>query len=217
MIRKAARMIFLLIAMSSPALAGVFPACLPSNPGTSTESIIASHYIADQELLARLVYAEAWSTGFPDDQAVYDGIAWGVINRVRLGEYAQNFQHTYGRGVRGVIFKKGQFNPAISKRSPFAKGFLCPDHPGRWGMAKSAAEKAVKGEGNPFIRTPWEKRNGLSLVVHFYYPQSIQAKGPFAPWERSKSLQFIGDVLIDGRQLPARIVRFYRIYAPDKD
>jgi len=38
----------------------------------------------DEELLARLVYAEARSTGFADDPRVARGIAWGAINRVRL-------------------------------------------------------------------------------------------------------------------------------------
>ena len=173
--------------------------------------------ISDQQLLARLVYAEGLSTGFADDQLVYDAIAWGVMNRVRLGESSQSMRRTYGQGIHGVIFKKGQFNPAVSRKSPFSKAFLCPDHAKHWSMSKSAAEKAFKGVNNPFIQTSWEKRNGLSLVVNFYYPNSTQAKGPLAPWEGNKSLSFIDNIQINGKILSANTFRFYRLKFPPKD
>jgi hypothetical protein len=190
---------------------------LLSDPKASVESIIAGKNTSDQELLTRLVYAEGLSTGFADDQSVYDAIAWGVMNRVRLGESSQSMQRAYGQGIHGVIFKKGQFNPAVSKRSPFSKAFLCPDHAKHWIMARDGAERAISGLNNPFIQTPWEKQNGLSLVVNFYYPKSIQAKGKLAPWEGSKSLSFIGDVLIDGKSLLANSIRFYRLNFPPTD
>lgn len=82
-------------------------------------------------------------------------------------------------------------------------------------MAGHAARKAVAGRDNPFIQTTWEKEHGLSLATGFYYPQSIQAKSPFAPWENSRALSFIGDVTIDGAVLSSRKVRFYRLtFAP---
>jgi len=115
------------------------------------------------------------------------------------------------------LTKKGQFNPAVSRRSPFSKAFLCPDHAQHWRMAKEAAGKAIRGRRNPFIQTPWEKRYNLSLVVNFYYPRSIQAKGKLAPWESNKSLTFIGDIIIDGKTLPADRIRFYRLSYPPTD
>ncbi len=184
---------------------------------TGLKAVVALHQVNDHELLARVVYAEGLSTGFGDDQLVYDAIAWGVMNRVRLGDSSHKMQLVYGQGVKGVIFKKGQFNPAISGKSPFSKSFLCPDHSGHWRMAKTAAERAIKGTGNPFIQTPWEKQHNLSLVVNFYYPKSSQAKGPFAPWEGSKSLRFTGDITMDGNILPASKIRFYRLSHSSED
>ncbi|MFA6999995.1 MAG: hypothetical protein WC241_02650 [Candidatus Paceibacterota bacterium] len=217
MTKNAVRAIFLFLVLSNSAFAEGVPACLSSDPKACVESIITAKNISDQELLARLVYAEGLSTGFADDQLVYDAIAWGVMNRMRLGESSQSMRRAYGQGIQGVIFKKGQFNPAISKRSPFSKAFICPDHTGHWRMAKAAAENAIRGANNPFIQTPWEKQNSMSLVVNFYYPQSTQAKGTLAPWEGNKSLSFVGDILIDGKVLSANRIRFYRLNYPPVD
>jgi len=217
MLQHIAGIIILLLSTSNISCAEALPACLSPNSGTSTESLIAFHSISDQELLTRLVYAESLSTGFGDDHLVYDSIAWGVMNRVRLGERSRSMQRAYGLGIHGVIFKKGQFNPAISKKSAFSKEFHCPRHAARWNMARKASETSIKGEDNPFIQTPWEKRNGLSLVVNFYYPHSTQAKGRFAPWEGNKSLIFIGDVRFGSNTLPALRIRFYRLKYPPTD
>ena len=217
MLHNVVSILFLLLILSSISFAEGIPSCLSPDAKKIAESIIASNPISDHELLARVVYAEGLSTGFGDDQLVYNAIAWGVMNRVRLGERSQSMQRVYGLGIRGVIFKKGQFNPAISKSSPFSTAFLCPDHTSRWRMARNAAESAIIGAGNPFIQTFWEKRNHLSLVVNFYYPQSVQAKGRFAPWEGSKSLKFIGDLLMGDKLLSAERIRFYRLHYPPTD
>lgn len=209
--------LFLMLIVTNTAFAEDIPTCLSADAKTNVESIIASHPIHDHELLARLVYAESLSTGFRDDQLVYNAIAWGVMNRVRLGEASPSMRRAFGVGIRGVIFKKGQFNPAISKRSPFSKAFLCPDHTRHWNMARSAAETTLNGTDNPFIQTSWEKQNNLSLVVNFYYPQSVQAKGRRAPWEGNKSLTFIGNVLIGDKTLSAKRIRFYRLQYPPTD
>jgi hypothetical protein len=136
------------------------------------------------------------------------------MNRVRLAASCPMAQQAYGRGIPGVIFKKGQFNPAVSGKSPFSKEFLCPSSISRWHMAGKAARQALTCRDNPFIQTPWEKAHGLSLVVNFYYPQSIQAKAPLAPWENSSALQYIGDVRIGDTLLSAQKIRFYRLTAP---
>jgi hypothetical protein len=80
-----------------------------------------------------------------------------------------------------------------------------------------AAGAALGGQDNPFIQTPWEQRNGRSLVVNFYYPQSSQARGPLAPWEGSRALRFIGDPSARVSLPPAERIRFYRLARPPGD
>jgi hypothetical protein len=207
-------MIALLFAWA--AAAQDLPRCLPRAPEQLPRDAVPAD-VTDAELLARLVIAEATSTGFPDDPLVHLAIAWGAMNRVRLAEISASAARSYGRGVRGVIFHPSQFNPAVSARSPFAQVFLCPADPHRWAMASAAAQVASRGEANPFLTTDWERAHGRSLVVHFYYPQSIQARGPLAPWESSAQLRFLGDVTLPGGALSAARVRFYRLTSPPYD
>lgn len=193
------------------------PACLSLNQASSIEASVMKGSPGTTELLARLAYAEGRSTGFPEDPLVYQGIAWGVTNRVRLGEASPQMRRRYGDGLRGVIFRKGQFNPALSPRSPYSADFLCPKHDSSWRRAIAAATTALRGAGNPFIQTDWERAHGLSLVVNFYYPASTQAKGPLAPWEASAELGLIGPVAIDGGLLQPERIRFYRLRQPPGD
>lgn len=169
------------------------------------------------ELLGRLAHAEGRSTGHPADPLVYEAIAWGVMNRVRLGERSKSLRQRYGDGIAGVIFRKGQFNPAVSPRSPFSRELLCPSDDESWRLAAAGAAAALRGTDNPFVRTDWERRHGLSLVVSFYYPQSVQARGPLAPWEGDAGLRFIGDLTLAGGVLPAERIRFYRLATPPRD
>jgi hypothetical protein len=196
--------------------AGV-PKCLQRDASETVEYVAAKARLSSKELLARLVYAEALSTGIGDDPLVHEAIAWGVMNRVRLAERSESMKKAYGSGVTGVIFRRGQFNPAVSPKSPFSKDFLCPKERALWRPAAEAAGKAMAGEKNPFIQTAWEQENRLSLVVNFYYPKSVQAKGPHAPWEGSGELEFIGDVPIGDKLLPAEHIRFYRLSGPPSD
>jgi hypothetical protein len=193
------------------------PKCLPRGPSDSIEFVAAKAKLSQKELLTRLVYAEALSTGFGDDALVHEAIAWGVMDRVHLAERSESMKKNYGSGIQGVIFKKGQFNPAVSPRSPFSRDFMCPKERTLWRLAVTAAGKAMSGEKNPLIQTPWEQEHGLSLVVNFYYPKSLQAKGPHPPWEGSGGLEFIGDVMIGDKMLPAEHVRFYRLAKPPED
>lgn len=192
------------------------PPCYTRGPDQTTAQAVPADR-PDVELLARLVVAEATSTGFPDDPTVHRGIAWGAVNRVRLAAASPTSARHYGRGVRGVIFHPGQFNPAVSTRSPFAQHLLCPTDAARWALAEAAATEALSTAPNPFVQTDWEKAHGLSLVVNFYYPASIQAKGPTAPWETSTALRFLGDVTLGTAALPASRVRFYRLTTPPSD
>ena len=199
-----------------PALAADLPTCLQRAAEQTTADAVPAD-LPDVELLARLVVAEATSTGFPDDPAVYQGIAWGAANRVALAARSPTAARQYGRGVRGVVFQRGQFNPVVSQRSAFARYLLCPDNPSRWALALDAAQRALAGHDNPFVATTWERAHAVSLVVNFYYPASVQARGPTAPWEASTALQFLGDVRLGDLTLPADRVRFYRLTAPPVD
>ncbi len=210
-------MMFFSLLLFHRSFAEDLPACLILGKGQSTRVVMERSVHDDQEILTRLVYAEGISTGHGDNPVVYEAIAWGVMNRVRLGDVSPSKQRVYGRGIRGVIFKEGQFNPAVSRRSQFSREFLCPSHPSRWHMADRAARKALAGLDNPFINTAWEKEHGLSLVTGFYYPDSIQAKSPLAPWEKSRALEFIGDVKVGETLLSAKMVRFYRLVTPPGD
>lgn len=195
------------------------PECTMVVSGESVQAALQRIGPTQSEVLARLVYAEGLATGFPDDALIYEGIAWGVMNRVRLGQASPSLKRRYGDGVAGVIFKKGQFNPAISPRSKFSKEFLCPQAPARWQMAVAAANKALDGSSNPFMGTAcaWEERHALSLVVNFYYPQSSQARGPLPPWEGSQELELVENVTIGGRTLSTDRIRFYRLTRPPGD
>ena len=215
----AIRILLLGLLFIAPALcaASDAPKCLARDPSDSVEFVTAKAKLSNRELLARLVYAESLSTGFGDDPLVHEGIAWGVMNRVRLAERSESMKTSYGGGVRGVVFRKGQFNPAVSPRSPFSKDFLCPKERALWRLAVAAAARAIAGEKNPLIQTPWEQENNLSLVVNFYYPKSIQARGPYPPWEGGGGLEFIGDVMLGDKLLPAEHIRFYRLARPPAD
>lgn len=193
------------------------PACLARAAGETTRAAVMKAQPGDEELLARLSYAEGSSTGFPADPLVYRGIAWGVMNRVRLGEVSATARRRYGSGVVGVVFHPQQFNPAVSLRSPFSQDFLCPQDAARWQLALEAARAALRGPDNPFIQTAWERQHGRALVVNFYYPRSSQARGPLAPWEGNRALHFIGDPS-PGASLPvAERIRFYRLAQPPAD
>jgi hypothetical protein len=189
------------------------PTCLQPD-GRAPADVLLPTDPDDAEVLARLVYAEATSTGFPDDADVHLAIAWGATNRVRLAERWPTAAKRYGTGVRGVVFQRGQFNPAVSPRSRFRHAFLCPDDEARWALASAAASTALSGTDNPFVQTEWERQTGLSLVVNFYYPKSVQARGPLAPWEHDGTLVFLGDVALGARTLSADRVRFYRLAKP---
>lgn len=193
------------------------PTCLATAEGETIEAVVRRHAPADQELLARLAHAEGRSTGHPTDPLVYEAIAWGVMNRVRLAERSSTLRRRYGSGLAGVIFRKGQFNPAVSPRSRFSRQLLCPSDPATWRLAVEGAARALRGKDNPFVQTGWEQRHGLSLVVNFYYPDSVQATGPHAPWEGDAALRFTGDVRFASGVLPAERIRFYRLTAPPRD
>lgn len=207
----------LVLLLLPPVAPAAVPDCLVVADGEGIEAAVRRHAPSPLELLGRLAHAEGRSTGYPQDPLVYEAIAWGVMNRVRLAERSETMRRRYGEGLAGVIFRRGQFNPAVSPRSRFSRELLCPGDEESWQLALAGAATALAGADNPFLVTEWERRHGLSLVVNFYYPDSVQARGPLAPWENDAALRFVGDVELRGGVLPASRIRFYRLAAPPGD
>jgi hypothetical protein len=177
---------------------------------------LKSAKLTDEELLARLSFAEGMSTSCPNP-AVFESISWGVANRAKLGHLSSRFKKKYGRGIPGVIFKAGQFNPAVSSKSRFSKLFLCPTSEPNWALhwthVVNAAQKVMTSpEKNPFFITHWEKMSQVSLVTHFYYPKSEQATGKAPKWANpARSLK---KVQVAGAELDTQCIWFFRNEKP---
>ncbi|WP_374029977.1 hypothetical protein [Bdellovibrio bacteriovorus] len=188
------------------------PTCLKRAGDESNEAIVEKNKLTDFELLARLTFAEGISTNMEKcakyGASVYESIAWGVYSRVELAAKNPRYAQSFGKGYRGVIFKKAQFNPAVSKKSSYSKLFLCPtEHPKwktYWQHATSAANKIlVEGKKSPFTKAP----------THFYYPQSSQATQPPVAWAdltKGKAQKaYLKGVKIDGNAFSNECVQFF--------
>jgi len=178
----------------------------------------AVRQLSDTEVLARLAFAEGISTACAAKQPeVIQAIAWGVMNRVRLGQATPQLARKYGDSVRAVVFKPGQFNPAVSKGSRFASYFRCPSQaPGwepLWATAQEAAHTALTAPNrNPFLQTEWEIQHGISLVAHFYYPKSEQATPRPPSWVRNDAM--VRQAMIKEQSFSNECVWFIRLEKP---
>ncbi|RYZ79279.1 MAG: hypothetical protein EOP04_28080, partial [Proteobacteria bacterium] len=117
---------------SGPSTAKEFGTCKPQlDPKTNTEEAFArkaseASDASKAEILARLIYSEALSTGYwngkcnaKSDADIMTGIGWGIMNRVK----GKSGPDVYA----DVIFGKSQFRTSFSgkKENPFAEAFLC--------------------------------------------------------------------------------------------
>jgi hypothetical protein len=179
------------------------PECF-ENVQTNTLQYLEKNQILEKEILTRLIFAEGISTNYfahedcrEKGSHIFEAIAWGVMSRVRMSEHDKSWAHKYGKGIKGVIFKKNQFNPAISLKSRFHHLFMCPSLDGQfkkhWQWAQAAANTAMNNSAHsPFIQSKWEKENSVSLVSHFYYPLSTQATKSYPDWaDRKKNRRYI--------------------------
>jgi hypothetical protein len=188
------------------------------------EQVVVAARLTEEEIFARLVCAEGVSTNWGQDptctrqaHAILHAIAWGVMNRVRLGQTRAALHTKYGASLREVVFKAGQFNPAVATRSRFAPVLLCPTaHPAwaqYWPTTLAAVWQAQQTPArNPFLLTAWEKRTGLSLVTHFSYPLSVQVPPPPA-WAATsaRATTLVRDVTVCGTQLHTACIWFFRL------
>lgn len=203
------------------------PKCL-SQVKKSTLTQIEDEMIPDKEILTRLIFAEGISTNYASHNdckekgsEIFEAIGWGVMARVRMGEFDNSWANKYGKTIKEVIFKQGQFNPAISKKSRFANYFKCPqkapEWKKHWSWASSAARTVIDNQHeSPFIKSKWEKKFVIPLVSHFYYPLSTQATKVPPKWaDRKKhSRQFVSELKIRNKYIPETCIWFFRHERP---
>lgn len=188
------------------------PACLNRLKDESNEEIVQREKLSDFEVLARLVFAEGISTNLKKcakyEGSIFSALAWGVQNRVALADANPRYARQFGLGLHGVIFKKAQFNPAVSKKSSYSRLFLCPTEHTQWKkfweLSKKAADQALSTPHlNPLPKS----------VTHFYYPQSSQATQPPVLWaDLSKSAAqkaYMKDVKIGGTRYSNECLQFF--------
>jgi hypothetical protein len=194
----------------------------------SIQSFMNAVEVKEKELLTRLIFAEGLSTNFSSHEEckekgpeIFEAIAWGVMSRVRMGEYSEKWSKKYGKGIKGVIFKKNQFNPAISKRSKYSHFFMCPqksdDWKKFWGWAKIASTTVIQNpHKSPFIESKWEKKKLISTVSHFYYPLSKQATKSPPKWANKKKhgSKLVYDLNINLKRIPEKCIMFFRHEKP---
>ncbi|WP_413612477.1 hypothetical protein [Bdellovibrio sp. HCB-110] len=196
------------------------PKCFKRQGDESNEAIADKNQLTDFEVLARLAFAEGISTNMEKcekyGESIFESIAWGVHNRVELTKSNPKWEKSFGKGYRGVIFKKAQFNPAVSKKSTYSTLFLCPtEHPlwkVYWQHATEAANKVVTApDENPFLKGP--KTNGVSAVTHFYYPQSSQATNPPVDWANLTKTKaknaYVKNIKVNGSTFSNECVQFF--------
>ncbi len=199
------------------------PKCFERTEGEVPTQVFErqSVQLSESEILTRLIFAEGISTGFSHQTEcrelgpeIFKSIGYGVRARVEMGQNSSSAKKRFGDSYQSVIFKKGQFNPAVSSRSKYSEYFLCPQKhnswPTYWNWATLAAEEVIDGKVmSPLLINDFEKSTGLSLVSHFYYPSSSQAT-PSGPSWRDNSKR-IENLLVDGKQIPHTCIEFFRL------
>lgn len=113
----------------------------PGSAPTGEEAVVRQAAEAagldGREVLARLVFAEALSTGYwsgrcqaaAGGESLFEGVAWGVARRIveRVGR--GKVGAVPDKAVFDVVFGRNQFRTSFSGRgkpNPFAQALLCP-------------------------------------------------------------------------------------------
>lgn len=171
-------------------------------PASRTEEATARKFaeqaaLSKEELLARLIYSEALSTGYwnrrchaNSAQDLFTTIGWGIMNRVKTKSVSSLDAYS------DVIFAEKQFSTSFSgkKANPFAAAFLCPLESQKYldkSKSKGVAQdlfKQVSAVSRDIIRDfessgiP-EKYRG---ITNFFYPHS-EYFGELRPaWAKNK-------------------------------
>jgi hypothetical protein len=152
--------------------------------------------LTQQEVLARLIFSEALSTGYwkkrceaPSSEKLMEGIGWGILNRIQD-------ERSHLNPYFEVIFKKNQFRTSFSskKKNPFALAFLCPLRAQNYldsispelsahtlyHQAQQVAGRLIRDFKHQGIPPKFQK------ITHFFYPQS-EFFGELRPsWAKKK-------------------------------
>lgn len=202
--------------------------CKPQvDPTTQSEEAFARKLaeqagLSKEELLARLIYSEALSTGYwkgtcnaKSAEDIFTNIGWGIMHRVR-GK-AKNNLDAYSE----VIFGKSQFRTSFSgkKPNPFAEAFLCPLGSQKYfdGIEKKVAASELYAQSQEIameIIAEYEK-SGIpkkaSGITNFFYPHSEffgEIRPSWAPdKEATKNRGYVN--LLEVKEQPC--VEFYRL------
>jgi hypothetical protein len=160
------------------------PKCL-SKSEQSIQKTAEDAWLDENDVFTRLVFTEGISAFEASESCqkksknIFQLIAWGVWSRKELAP-------RFGKDLKGVIFKKGQFNPAVSLKSKYSDYFLCPEKYEKFNTYWKEAEAAVKMVVNNSSLTPFK-----NPVTHFYYPKSRQATAKPPEWADIKSKNFV--------------------------
>lgn len=102
--------------------------CRPAHQNQEQSAREAANAAAlnEEDLLARLIFSEALSTGFwknrcssPSNSRLFSSLGWSMLARAKKFDSAN---------IKKMIFAKNQFRTSFShhRDNPFATAFLCP-------------------------------------------------------------------------------------------
>lgn len=158
-----------------------------------------------EEVLARLIFAEALSTGYWSGRcqavsgvSLFEGIGWGVARRIR-DRAGQGAHSLSDKVVYDVVFARNQFRTSFSGRgkpNPFAQALLCPasaqaylDQAGRRDVAVLAlfdqARRVASGivaELDSHLAQGTPLRHPALRASNFFYPHSERFGEMRPPW-----------------------------------
>lgn len=150
--------------------------------------------LSPNEILARLIFSEALSTGYWKERCTADSeddimilIGWGVLNRLKAKTSDSYFN---------VIFAKDQFRTSFSskRKNPFAEAFLCPlkaqdylDMTSKKGNSALLYKKA-QAIADELVST--YDQSGIPKdfqgMTNFFYPYSEFFGEMRPPWAKNK-------------------------------
>jgi len=175
--------------------------CKPA--GTKEENKVReaaeSLNLSDHEVLSRLIFSEALSTGYwskrcnaPSVESLMEAIAWGVMNRV--ANYSPNRDDPKPDAIFHVIFAQKQFSTSFSSYNdnPFAKAFLCPLEARRYLEKVESTEEAYDiytkaKETAAGVLVKYQQSGIPALfanITHFFYGYSEFGGGARPAWAK---------------------------------
>ncbi len=180
--------------------------CVPGSASAGSEEAHARSEaekakLSDSEVLARLIFSEALSSGYwrglcnaSSTEALFTSIGWGIVNRVKKSSGSDALFDT--------VFARGQFRTSFSSAkkaidgfsgkitNPFAAAFLCPHRAQIYLNQSSQQPSAIilfekaHAVAKEIVSTPTipEKYRG---ITNFFYPKSEFFGEMRPPWAKN--------------------------------